>query len=147
MANWCYGTILVSGRKTDVHNFIENGLIPAKSDNNTEKQATITKTNVDDYYEVKCEPSLTRVYVDHLYGCFLTEDTIDILSSDDDNYNIELRIEIKDPMRKEYVTETAKQYNINMSIDITDERMQLRQLFVVDSDGNVKEDKPLNIEE
>lgn len=50
-------------------------------------------------------------------------------------------------MRKEYVTETAKQYNINMSIDITDERMQLRQLFVVDTDGNVKEDKPLGIEE
>ena len=72
---------------------------------------------------------------------------IDILSSDDDNYNIELHIEIKDPMRKEYVTKTAKQYNINMSIDITDERMQLRQLFVVDSDGNVKEDKPLDIEE
>ena len=147
MANWCYGTILVSGRKTDVENFIENGLVPAKSDNNTEKQATITKEKVDDYYEVKCEPSLTKVYVDHLYGCFLTEDTIDILSSDDDNYNIELHIEIKDPMRKEYVTKTAKQYNINMSIDITDERMQLRQLFVVDSDGNVKEDKPLDIEE
>ena len=55
MANWCYGTILVSGRKTDVENFIENGLIPAKSDNNTEKQATITKEKVDDYYEVKCE--------------------------------------------------------------------------------------------
>ena len=50
-------------------------------------------------------------------------------------------------MRKEYVTETAKRYNINMSIDITDERMQLRQLFVVDTDGNIKEDKPLDIEE
>lgn len=147
MANWCYGTILVSGRKTDVENFIENGLVPAKSDNNTEKQVTITKTKASNYYEVKCEPNLTRVYVDHLYGCFLTEDTIDILSSDDDNYNVELHIEIKDPIRKEYVTETAKRYNINMSIDITDEWMQLRQLFVVDTNGNVKEDKPLGIEE
>ena len=147
MANWCYGTILVSGRKTDVENFIESGLVPAESDNSKEKSATITKEKVDDYYEVKCEPNLTRVHVDHLYGCFLTEDTIDILSSDDDNYNVELHIEIKDPIRKEYVTETAKRYNINMSIDITDERMQLRQLFVVDTDGNVKEDKPLGIEE
>lgn len=77
----------------------------------------------------------------------MTEDTIDILSSDDDNYNVELHIEIKDPIRKEYVTETAKRYNINMSIDITDEWMQLRQLFVVDTDGNIKEDKPLDIEE
>lgn len=144
MANWCYGTILVSGKKTDVENFVENGLIPAKSTNTTE-QATITKR--DDYYEVKCEPSLTRVYVDHLYGCFLTEDTIDILSSDDDDYTVELCIEIKDPMRKEYVTETAKKYNVNISIDITDERMQLKQLFVVDTEGNIKEDKPLDIEE
>ena len=147
MANWCYGTILVSGKKTDVESFIENGLVPAKSINPTERQATITKTKRNDYYEIECEPSLTRVYVDHLYGCFLTEDTIDILSSDDDNYTVELHIEIKDPMRKEYVTETAKKYNVNISIDITDERMQLRQLFVVDSDGNVKEDKPLDIEE
>lgn len=147
MANWCYGTILVSGRKTDVENFIENGLVPAKSADPTEKPATITKTKVDDYYEIECEPVLTRVYVDHLYGCFLTEDTIDILSSDDNDYTVELHIEIKDPMRKEYVTETAKRYNINMSIDITDERMQLRQLFVVDTDGNIKEDKPLGIEE
>lgn len=146
MANWCYGTILVSRKKTNVENFIENGLIPAKSTNPTE-QATITKTKRDDYYEVECEPSLTRVYVDHLYGCFLTEDTIDILSSDDDDYTVELRIEIKDPMRKEYVTETAKKYNVNISIDITDEMMQLRQLFVVDKDGNIKEDKPLDIEE
>lgn len=147
MANWCYGTILVSGKKTDVHNFIENGLVPAKSINPTE-QATITKVKRDDYYEIECEPSLTRVYVDHLYGCFLTEDTIDILSSDDDNdYTVELHIEIKDPMRKEYVTETAKKYNVNINIDITDERMQLRQLFVVDKDGNIKEDKPLDIEE
>lgn len=43
MANWCYGTILVSGKKTDVESFIENGLVPAKSTNTT-KQATITKT-------------------------------------------------------------------------------------------------------
>lgn len=147
MANWCYGTILVSGRKIDVENFIENGLVPAKSTNSTEKQTSVTKEKVDDYYEVKCEPSLTRVYVDHLYGCFLTEDTIDILSSDDDNYTVELHIEIKDLMRKEYVIETAKKYNVNLSIDSTDERMQLRQLFVVDTDGNIKEDKPLNIEE
>lgn len=27
MANWCYGTILVSGRKTDVENFIESGAV------------------------------------------------------------------------------------------------------------------------
>lgn len=145
---WCYGTILVSGRKTDVENFIENGLVPAKSANPTEKQATITKTKVDDYYKIECEPVLTKVYVDHLYKCFLTEDTIDILSSDDDNdYTVELHIEIKDPIRKEYVTETAKKYNIDIDVDITDEWMKLRQLFIVDKDGNVKEDKPLDIEE
>ena len=147
MTNWCYGTILASGKKTDVENFIENGLMATKSTENTKKQITITKTN--DYYKVKYESSITRVkiYIDRLYGYFLTEDTIDILSSDDNDYTIKLHIEIKNSVRKKYITETAKNYNVNITIDITDERMQLRQLFVVDTNGNIKEDKPLDIEE
>lgn len=92
MANWCYGTITVSGTKDNVERFIGDGLQHVNHSKETCKPIQTSK--IDEVYELHVSDITDEIYVDALHRCFLTDHLLDIISNDENHYEVDMRVQI-----------------------------------------------------
>ena len=147
MANYCYGDMAVKGTKENVLNFLHKALIPVTATGkllnidpvkkiNAGFIKLITKNDNDNYHSMWIKSSNNG---------FLNSANIPILSDNENDYQVNLSIEFAWFANNDNIKNLAKEYNISINIDVTEENNEFRQIINADNKGTLIKDIKINI--
>lgn len=147
MANYCYGKMTVKSTKENILNFLHKALIPVESDGthlnidpvkeiNTNSINLITSNDNDNY---------NSMWIKNSHKSFLISEYIPILSDDENNYQVELSVEFAWYADSDHIKNLAKEYNVNINVDIVEENNEFRQIINADNTGNLLKDTEIGI--
>lgn len=139
MANWCYGTMEVSGKKENVLNFLKTELVPVT---NYGEHLTINPviTVADDHIQLikRTDNEMHHaIWLKDSYKGFLTSSYVKVLNNDVDNYKIHLQIEFYYFVYGEFAIKPAGEHNVAIDIDVVEENNEFRQIINVDNTGKM----------
>ena len=138
MTNWCFGKMTISGHKKDVKNFLRAGIIPVnKAGKSLNKNLlNITEDDLHVHLIVNYEDN-SYLYLDNTFRGFITRTCLKIISDKDDIYSLLLDIKFLDYVASDELSEIAKQYNIDIGVEATEDTNAFTQTIAVNKVGKV----------
>jgi hypothetical protein len=139
MANYCYGKMTVKSTKENILNFLHKALIPVESDGthlNTNSINLITGNDNNNY---------NSMWIKNSHKSFLISEYIPILSDDENNYQVELSVEFAWYADSDHIKNLAKEYNVNINVDVIEENNEFRQIINADNTGHLLKDAEIGI--
>lgn len=138
MANWCYGKMTVSGRKENIKNFLLTAVKPVDRTGKALNQNLLNLTEDDLGLHLnvnskdKSYLSLNtnnRGFIDNTY--------IKVLSDKDNDYSLLLDVKFANYVDTNVLSEIAKQYNIDIGVQATEETNEFTQTIAVNKVGKI----------
>ena len=147
MANYCYGDMVVKGAKENVLNFLHKALIPVTTTGkllnidpvkkiNTDSIKLITRNDNNDYHSI---------WIKNSNNGFLNSTHIPILSNNENDYQVKLSVEFAWFADSDNIKTLAKEYNININVDVTEENNEFKQIINADNKGTLLKDIKIGI--
>ena len=138
MANWCFGKMTISGHKEDVKNFLRAGIIPVNKSGKSLNQNLLNITEDDLYVHliVNYEDN-SYLYLDNTFRGFITGTYLKIISDKDDAYSLLSDIKFLDYVASDELSEIAKQYNVDIGVQATEEKNTFTQTIAVNKAGKI----------
>ena len=138
MANWCYGKMTVSGRKENIKNFLFTAVKPVDRTGKILNQNLLNLTK-DDLglhlnvaYNDKSYLSLNTNHRD-----FIDSTYIKVLSDKDNDYSLLLDVKFANYVDTNTLSEIAKQYNIDIDVQATEETNEFVQTIAINKAGEI----------
>jgi hypothetical protein len=138
MANWCYGKMTVSGRKENIKNFLLTAVKPV------DRTGEILDQNLLNLTEDELGLHLNVAYKDKSYLSlntnhrgFIDSTYIKVLSDKDNDYSLLLDVRLANYVDTNALSEIAKQYNIDIGVQATEETNEFTQTIAVNKVGKV----------
>lgn len=147
MANYCYGKMTVKSTKENILNFLHKALIPVESDGthldidpvkaiNTDAIKLITSHDNENY---------NSMWIKNSHKGFLISEHIPILSNDENNYQVNVAVEFAWYADSNHIKNLAKEYNVNINVDVIEENNEFRQIINADNTGHLLKDTEIGI--
>lgn len=138
MANWCFGKMTISGHKEDVKNFLRAGIIPVNQAGKSLNQnlLNITEDDLHVHLIVNYEDN-SYLYLDNTFRGFITGTYLKIISDKDNDYSLLLDVKFANYVDTNVLSEIAKQYNIDIGVQATEETNEFTQTIAVNKVGKV----------
>lgn len=138
MANWCFGKMTISGHKEDVKNFLRAGIIPVNQAGKSLNQnlLNITEDDLHVHLIVNYEDN-SYLYLDNTFRGFITGTYLKIISDKDNAYSLLSDIKFLDYVASDELSEIAKQYNIDIGVQATEETNTFIQTIAVNKAGKI----------
>lgn len=138
MANWCYGKMTVSGRKENIKNFLLTTVKPVDRTGEILDQnlLNLTEDELGLHLNVNSKDKSylslntnNRGFIDNTY--------IKVLSDKDNDYSLLLDVKFANYVDTNVLSEIAKQYNIDIGVQATEETNEFAQTIAVNKVGKV----------
>lgn len=138
MANWCYGKMTVSGRKENIKNFLLTAIKPV------DRTGEILDQNLLNLTEDELGLHLNVNSKDKSYlslntnnRSFIDSPYIKVLSDKDNDYSLLLDVKFANYVDTNTLSEIAKQYNIDIGVQATEETNEFTQTIAVNKIGKI----------
>ena len=138
MANWCYGKMTVSGRKENTKNFLLTAVKPVDKTGKALNQNFLNLTEDDLGLHLNVaskDKSYLSLNTNH--RGFIDSTYIKVLSDKDNDYSLLLDVRFANYVDTNALSEIAKQYNIDIGIQATEETNEFTQTIAVNKVGKV----------
>lgn len=138
MANWCYGKMTVSGRKENTKNFLLTAVKPVDKTGKALNQNFLNLTEDDLGLHLNVaskDKSYLSLNTNH--RGFIDSTYIKVLSDKDNDYSLLLDVRFANYVDTNALSEIAKQYNIDIDIQATEETNEFTQTIAVNKVGKV----------
>lgn len=138
MANWCYGKMTVSGRKENIKNFLLTAVKPVDKTGKTLNQNLLSLTEDDLGLHLNVnskDKSYLSLNTNH--RGFIDSTYIKVLSNKDNDYSLLLDVKFANYVDTNALSEIAKQYNIDIGVQATEETNEFTQTIDVNKVGKV----------
>lgn len=138
MANWCYGKMIVSGRKENIKNFLLTTVKPVDRTGEILDQnlLNLTEDELGLHLNVNSKDKSylslntnNRGFIDNTY--------IKVLSDKDNDYSLLLDVKFANYVDTNVLSEIAKQYNIDIGVKATEETNEFTQTIAVNKVGKI----------
>lgn len=147
MANYCYGDMVIKGAKENVLKFLHKALIPVTTTGtllninpvkkiNTRFIKLITRNDNNNYH---------NMWIKSSNNGFLNSTHITILSDNKNGYQVNLSVEFAWFADSDNIKNLAKEYNLNINVDVTEENNEFRQIINADNKGTLLKNIEINI--
>lgn len=138
MANWCYGKMTVSGKKENIKNFLLTAVKPVDKTGKTLNQNLLSFTEDDLGLHLNVnskDKSYLSLNTNH--RGFIDSTYIKVLSDKDNDYALLLDVKFANYVDTNALSEIAKQYNIDIGVQATEETNEFTQTIAVNKVGKV----------
>lgn len=85
------------------------------------------------------------MWIKNSHKSFLISEYIPILSDDENNYQVELSVEFAWYADSDHIKNLAKEYNVNINVDVIEENNEFRQIINADNTGHLLKDTEIGI--
>ena len=147
MANYCYGEMTIKGTKNNVLHFLHKALIPVECDGthldidpvkeiNTDAIKLITSHDNDNY---------KSMWIKKSHKGFLISEYIPVRNNNENDYQVNLAVEFAWYADSDHIKNLAKEYNVNINVDVIEENNEFRQIINVDDKGTLLKDIEIGI--
>lgn len=147
MANYCYGEMTIKGTKENVLNFLHKALIPVECDGTHLDIDPVKEINVDviELITSNDNNNYHNMWIKDSHKGFLTSEHIPSLSNNENSYQVELSVEFAWYADSDHIKNLAKEYNVNINVDVIEENNKFRQIINVDDKGALLKDIEIGI--
>lgn len=138
MANWCYGKMTVSGKKENIKNFLLTAVKPVDKTGKTLNQNLLNLTEDDLGLHLNVnskDKSYLSLNTNH--RGFIDSTYIKVLSDKDNDYSLLLDVRFANYVDTNALSEIAKQYNIDIGVQATEETNEFTQTIAVNKAGKI----------
>lgn len=141
MANWCYGKMTVSGRKENIKNFLLTAVKPVDKTGKTLNQNLLSLTEDDLGLHLNVnskDKSYLSLNTNH--RGFIDSTYIKVLSDKNNDHSLLLDVKFAnyvDTNITNILSEIAKQYNIDIGVQATEETNEFTQTIAVNKAGKI----------
>lgn len=138
MANWCYGKMNVSGRKENIKNFLLTAVKPVDRIGKALNQnfLSLTEDDLGLHLNVNSkDKSYLSLNTNH--RGFIDSTYIKVLSDKDNDYSLLLDVRFANYVDTNVLSEIAKQYNIDIGVQATEETNEFTQTIAVNKAGKI----------
>ena len=138
MANWCYGKMTVSGKKENIKNLLLTTVKPVNQTGEILDQNLLNLTEDDIGLHLNVaskDKSYLSLNTNH--RGFIDSTYIKVLSDKDNDYSLLLDVRFANYVDTNALSEIAKQYNIDIGIQATEETNEFTQTIAVNKVGKV----------
>lgn len=138
MANWCYGKMNVSGRKENIKNFLLTAVKPVDRIGKALNQNLLSLTEDDLGLHLNVnskDKSYLSLNTNH--RGFIDSTYIKVLSDKDNDYSLLLDVRFANYVDTNALSEIAKQYNIDIGVQATEETNEFTQTIAVNKAGKI----------
>lgn len=138
MANWCYGKMTVSGRNENIKNFLLTAVKPVDRTGEILDQNLLSLTEDDLGLHLNVaskDKSYLSLNTNH--RGFIDSTYIKVLSDKDNDYSLLLDVRFANYVDTNVLSEIAKQYNIDIGVQATEETNEFTQTIAVNKVGKV----------
>lgn len=138
MANWCYGKMTVSGRKENIKNLILTAIKPVDQTGKALNQNLLNLTEDDLGLHLNVnskDKSYLSLNTNH--RGFIDSTYIKVLSDKDNDYSLLLDVRFANYVDTNTLSEIAKQYNIDIGVQATEETNEFTQTIAVNKVGKI----------
>ena len=138
MANWCYGKMTVSGRKENIKNFLLTAVKPVDKTGKTLNQnlLNLTEDELGLHLNVNSKDKSYLSLNTNNRG-FIDSTYIKVLSDKDNDYSLLLDVKFANYVDTNVLSEIAKQYNIDIGVQATEETNEFTQTIAVNKAGKI----------
>jgi hypothetical protein len=147
MANYCYGDMTVKGTKENVLNFLHKALIPVTATGKLLNINPVKKINAGFIKLItrNANNNYHSMWIKNSNNSFLNSANIPILNDNENNYQVNLSVEFAWFADSNNIKNLAKEYNVNINVDVTEENNEFRQIINADNKGTLLKDIEINI--
>lgn len=138
MANWCYGKMTVSGRKENITNFLLTAIKPV------DRTGEVLNQNLLNLTEDELGLHLNVASKDKSYLSlntnnrgFIDSTYIKVVSDKDNDYSLLLDVKFANLVDTHTLSDIAKQYNIDIGIQVTEETNEFTQAIAISKAGEI----------
>lgn len=138
MANWCYGKMTVSGKKENTKNFLLTAvkLVDKTGKALNQNFLNLTEDNLGLHLNVASkDKSYLSLNTNH--RGFIDSTYIKVLSDKDNDYSLLLDVKFANYVDTNALSEIAKQYNIDIGVQATEETNEFTQTIAVNKVGKI----------
>lgn len=138
MANWCYGKMTISGKKENIKNFLLTAVKPVDWTGEILDQNLLSLTEDDLGLHLNVaskDKSYLSLNTNH--RGFIDSTYIKVLSDKDNDYSLLLDVKFANYVDTNALSEIAKQYNIDIGVQATEEINEFTQTIAVNKVGTV----------
>ena len=138
MANWCYGKMTVSGRKENIKNFLLNAVKPIDRTGKALNQNLLNLTEDDLGLHLNvASKNKSYLSLNTNHRGFIDSAYIKVLSDKDNDYSLLLDVRFANYVDTNALSKIAKQYNIDIGVQATEETNEFTQTIAVNKVGKV----------
>lgn len=138
MANWCYGKMTVSGRKENIKNFLLNAVKPIDRTGKALNQNLLNLTEDDLGLHLNvASKNKSYLSLNTNHRGFIDSTYIKVLSDKDNDYSLLLDVRFANYVNTNALSEIAKQYNIDIGVQATEETNEFTQTIAVNKVGKI----------
>lgn len=147
MANYCYGDMVIRGAKENVLNFLHKALIPVTATGKLLNINPVKKINAGFIKLItrNVNNNYHSMWIKNSNNSFLNSANIPILNDNENNYQVNLSVEFAWFADSDNIKNLAKEYNININVDVTEENNEFRQIINADNKGTLLKDIKIGI--
>lgn len=138
MANWCYGKMTISGKKENIKNLLLTAIKPVDRTGKALNQNLLNLTEDDLGLHINVtskDKSYLSLNTNH--RGFIDSTYIKVLSDKDNDYSLLLDVKFANYVDTNVLSEIAKQYNIDIGVQATEETNEFAQTIAVNKVGKV----------
>lgn len=138
MANWCYGKMTVSGGKENIKNLLLTAVKPVDKTGKALNQNLLNLTEDDLGLHLNVaskDKSYLSLNTNH--RGFIDSTYIKVLSNKDNDYSLLLDVKFANYVDTNALSKIAKQYNIDIGIQATEETNEFTQTIAVNKVGKI----------
>ena len=138
MANWCYGKMTVSGKKENTKNFLLTAvkLVDKTGKALNQNFLNLTEDDLGLHLNVASkDKSYLSLNTNH--RGFIDSTYIKVLSDKDNDYSLLLDVKFANYVDTNALSEIAKQYNIDIGVQATEETNEFTQTIAVNKVGKI----------
>lgn len=138
MANWCYGKMTISGKKENIKNLLLTAIKPVDRTGKALNQNLLNLTEDDLGLHLNVaskDKSYLSLNTNH--RGFIDSTYIKVLSDKDNDYTLLLDVKFANYVDTNALSEIAKQYNIDIGVQATEETNEFTQTIAVNKVGKI----------
>ena len=138
MANWCYGKMTVSGKKENITNFLLTTVKPVDKTGETLNQnlLNLTEDELGLHLNVASKDKSYLSLNTNNRG-FIDSTYIKVVSDKDNDYSLLLDVKFANLVDTHTLSDIAKQYNMDIGIQATEETNEFTQTIAVNKAGKI----------
>lgn len=147
MANYCYGDMTVRGTKENVLNFLHKALIPVTATGQLSNIDPVKKINIGFIKLItrNDDNNYHSMWIKSSNNGFVNSTHIPILSNNENDYQVNLSVEFAWSADSNNIKNLAKEYNVSINVDVTEENNEFRQIINADNKGTLLKDIEINV--